>query len=93
MIFWVVSGHNGTIDGQGKMWWELWWNRTLEHTRGHLLEIINSSNILISNLAFRNSPFWTIHPCLLQVYIPCLSPLRSCSSLPVCISIQDNANL
>lgn len=58
----VITGQNGTIDGQGKMWWELWWNRTLNHTRGHLLEIMNSRNILISNLTFRNSPFWTIHP-------------------------------
>ncbi|KAF2284440.1 hypothetical protein GH714_021879 [Hevea brasiliensis] len=58
----VITGHNGTIDGQGKMWWELWWNRTLKHTRGHLVELMNSHNILISNLTFRNSPFWTIHP-------------------------------
>lgn len=55
-------GENGTVDGQGKMWWELWWNRTLEHTRGHLLELMNSENVLVSNLTFRNSPFWTIHP-------------------------------
>ncbi|KAJ9177815.1 hypothetical protein P3X46_012987 [Hevea brasiliensis] len=58
----VITGQNGTIDGQGKMWWELWWNRTLKHTRGHLVELMNSHNILISNLTFRNSPFWTIHP-------------------------------
>ncbi|KAM0024460.1 putative glycoside hydrolase, family 28, pectin lyase/virulence factor [Helianthus debilis subsp. tardiflorus] len=58
----VITGQNGTIDGNGKMWWDLWWNRTLEHTRGHLVEIMNSRNILISNLTFRNSPFWTIHP-------------------------------
>ncbi|GAB4848242.1 hypothetical protein Ancab_002909 [Ancistrocladus abbreviatus] len=58
----VITGHNGTIDGQGKMWWDQWWNRTLEHTRGHLVELMNSNNILISNLTFRNSPFWTIHP-------------------------------
>lgn len=58
----VITGQNGTIDGQGKMWWDLWWNRTLEHTRGHLVELMNSHNILISNLTFRNSPFWTIHP-------------------------------
>ncbi|KAK2985880.1 hypothetical protein RJ640_008704 [Escallonia rubra] len=58
----VITGQNGTIDGQGKMWWELWWNRTLEHTRGHLLELMNSHNILISNLTFLNSPFWTLHP-------------------------------
>ncbi|VVB10545.1 unnamed protein product [Arabis nemorensis] len=58
----VITGENGTIDGQGKMWWELWWNRTLVHTRGHLIEIKNSHNILISNLTLLNSPFWTIHP-------------------------------
>nr|XP_043639307.1 probable polygalacturonase [Erigeron canadensis] len=58
----VITGENGTIDGHGKMWWDLWWNRTLEHTRGHLVEIMNSRNIFISNLTFRNSPFWTIHP-------------------------------
>ncbi|RWW05424.1 hypothetical protein GW17_00031301 [Ensete ventricosum] len=57
-----VAGQNGSIDGQGKMWWDLWWNRTLKHTRGHLLELVNSENILISNLTFLNSPFWTIHP-------------------------------
>ncbi|PKU66682.1 probable polygalacturonase [Dendrobium catenatum] len=58
----VLTGHNGSIDGQGKIWWDLWWNRTLEHTRGHLVELVNSTNILISNLTFLNAPFWTIHP-------------------------------
>ncbi|KAK8480021.1 hypothetical protein V6N13_123838 [Hibiscus sabdariffa] len=58
----VITGQNGTIDGQGRMWWDLWWNKTLKHTRGHLVEIMNSHNTLISNLTFRNSPFWTIHP-------------------------------
>ncbi|GFY91290.1 pectin lyase-like superfamily protein [Actinidia rufa] len=58
----VITGQNGTIDGQGRMWWEMWWNRTLKHTRGHLVELMNSSNVLISNLTFCNSPFWTIHP-------------------------------
>ncbi|VFQ96133.1 unnamed protein product [Cuscuta campestris] len=58
----VITGENGRIDGQGKMWWELWWNRTLKHTRGHLVELLNSHNILISNLTFLNSPFWNLHP-------------------------------
>ncbi|XP_057951071.1 probable polygalacturonase [Malania oleifera] len=58
----VITGENGTVDGQGKMWWDLWWNRTLVYTRGHLLELMNSRNVLISNLTFLNSPFWTIHP-------------------------------
>ncbi|XP_039137605.1 probable polygalacturonase isoform X2 [Dioscorea cayenensis subsp. rotundata] len=58
----VITGQNGSIDGQGRMWWDLWWNRTLKYTRGHLLELMNSKNILIFNLTFLNSPFWTIHP-------------------------------
>jgi len=58
----VITGSNGTIDGQGNMWWELWWNRTLNHTRGHLIELVNSTNILISSITLRNSPFWTVHP-------------------------------
>lgn len=65
------AGQNGTIDGQGKMWWDLWWNRTLQYTRGHLVEIMNSHNILISNLTFLNSPFWTLHPvyCRLDIFL------------------------
>ncbi|KAF6139610.1 hypothetical protein GIB67_033614 [Kingdonia uniflora] len=58
----IITGENGTIDGQGRMWWDLWWNKSLEHTRGHLLELMNSHNVLIYNLTFLNSPFWTIHP-------------------------------
>ncbi|KAK9096263.1 hypothetical protein Sjap_021760 [Stephania japonica] len=51
----VITGENGTIDGQGRMWWDLWWNRSLEHTRGHQVELKNSHNVLISNLTFINS--------------------------------------
>lgn len=78
-----ISGHNGTIDGQGKMWWELWWNRTLQYTRGHLLELMNSNNILISNLTFLNSPFWTIHP----VYCRCVLFSLICSFYLFCTSV------
>uniref|UniRef100_A0A0D9X3K2 Pectate lyase superfamily protein domain-containing protein n=1 Tax=Leersia perrieri TaxID=77586 RepID=A0A0D9X3K2_9ORYZ len=58
----VITGNNGTIDGQGRIWWDLWWNRTLNHTRGHLIELVNSTNIMISDITLRNSPFWTVHP-------------------------------
>lgn len=58
----VISGENGTIDGQGSMWWDMWFNKTLQHTRGHLVEFVNSENIIISNVTFLNSPFWNIHP-------------------------------
>ena len=33
-----------------------------EVTRGHLIEFAHSSDIEISNLNLRNSPFWTVHP-------------------------------
>ncbi|KAM0881994.1 hypothetical protein ACQ4PT_032610 [Festuca glaucescens] len=58
----VITGSNGTVDGQGRMWWELWWNKTLNNTRGHLIELVNSTNVMISNVTLRNSPFWTVHP-------------------------------
>eukprot|EP00250_Pteridium_aquilinum_P014547 c22054_g1_i1 orf=245-1591(+) len=58
----VITGENGTIDGQGSVWWEMWYNHTLEHTRGHLVELISSQKIIISNVVLRNSPFWNIHP-------------------------------
>ncbi|MCO5552584.1 hypothetical protein L7F22_006097 [Adiantum nelumboides] len=57
-----ITGDNGTIDGQGDVWWEMWKNRTLVHTRGHLIEFITSEKIVLSNIVLRNSPFWTVHP-------------------------------
>ncbi|MED6185821.1 hypothetical protein PIB30_060759 [Stylosanthes scabra] len=58
----VITGNNGTIDGQGSVWWSMFRNRTLDYTRPHLVELMNSEGILISNLTFLDSPFWNIHP-------------------------------
>lgn len=58
----IITGNNGTIDGQGSIWWSKFRNKTLDHTRPHLVELINSTEVLISNATFLNSPFWTIHP-------------------------------
>ncbi|XP_020228854.1 probable polygalacturonase isoform X1 [Cajanus cajan] len=58
----VITGNNGTIDGQGSVWWNKFWNKTLDYTRPHLVELMNSTGVLISNITFLNSPFWTIHP-------------------------------
>ena len=82
-----LAGQKGTIDGQGRMWWELWWNKTLEHTRGHLVELMNSHNILISNLTFLNSPFWTIHPVYCRFSVPCPQLFLSCCFFS---SVHDN---
>ncbi|CAL8129896.1 unnamed protein product [Prunus armeniaca] len=58
----IITGDNGTIDGQGSIWWNWFHNKTLNYTRPHLVELMNSTGIVISNLTFLNSPFWTIHP-------------------------------
>lgn len=58
----MITGENGTIDGQGDAWWNMWRTGTLKFTRPNLVEFINSYNIVISNVMFLNSPFWNIHP-------------------------------
>ncbi|XP_057429211.1 probable polygalacturonase [Lotus japonicus] len=58
----VITGENGTIDGQGDVWWNMWRQRTLQFTRPNLVEFVNSRNIIISNVIFKDSPFWNIHP-------------------------------
>ncbi|XVE73544.1 hypothetical protein DITRI_Ditri11bG0126900 [Diplodiscus trichospermus] len=58
----IITGDNGTIDGQGSVWWNWFRSKTLNYTRPHLVELMNSTGVVISNLTFMNSPFWTIHP-------------------------------
>ncbi|KAL2229167.1 UNVERIFIED_CONTAM: putative polygalacturonase [Sesamum indicum] len=58
----VITGHNGTINGQGQTWWKKYRQKLLNHTRGPLVQIMWSSDIVISNITLRNSPFWTVHP-------------------------------
>ncbi|KAH6828556.1 Pectin lyase-like superfamily protein [Perilla frutescens var. hirtella] len=58
----VITGHNGTINGQGQSWWKKYRQKLLNHTRGPLVQIMWSSDILISNITLRDSPFWTLHP-------------------------------
>lgn len=58
----VITGDNGTIDGQGSVWWNWFHSGTLDYTRPHMVELMDSKDVLISNLTFLNSPFWNIHP-------------------------------
>ncbi|XP_031391181.1 probable polygalacturonase [Punica granatum] len=58
----IITGENGTIDGQGDIWWNMWRQRTLNFTRPNLVELMNSRDVIISNVVFQNSPFWNIHP-------------------------------
>ncbi|XP_043715945.1 probable polygalacturonase [Telopea speciosissima] len=58
----VITGENGTIDGQGDVWWNMWRQKTLQFTRPNLIEFMHSRHIIITNVIFQNSPFWNIHP-------------------------------
>ncbi|CAA6662217.1 unnamed protein product [Spirodela intermedia] len=58
----VITGGNGTVDGQGGVWWEWARNHILNFTRPHLVELMHSTAVVISDLTFKNSPFWAIHP-------------------------------
>lgn len=57
-----ATGHNGTINGQGRSWWEKYRKKLLNYTRGPLLQLMWSRDIYISDVTFRDSPFWTLHP-------------------------------
>jgi polygalacturonase len=56
----VLTGQNGTIDGQGQVWWEAHKANTLAFTRGHLVEFMYSTQLVIENITLTNSPFWTV---------------------------------
>ncbi|KAM7531332.1 hypothetical protein LguiB_034742 [Lonicera macranthoides] len=58
----VVTGDNGTIDGQGTLWWDKFHKGELKYTRPYLIEIMYSQNIQISNLTLIDSPSWNVHP-------------------------------
>ncbi|KAK1315238.1 putative polygalacturonase [Acorus calamus] len=58
----VITGQNGTIDGQGKSWWTKYRRKLLNYTRGPLVQLMWSSDIIISHITLRDSPFWTLHP-------------------------------
>ncbi|XP_074560393.1 putative polygalacturonase [Curcuma longa] len=58
----IITGGNGTVNGQGSVWWDWFRNNTLDYTRPHLIELMYSTGVVISNLTFIDSPFWAIHP-------------------------------
>ncbi|KAK1374849.1 putative polygalacturonase [Heracleum sosnowskyi] len=56
----VITGDNGTIDGQGRTWWDK--AGTLKAKRPNLIELVYSKQIQISNITLINSPSYHIHP-------------------------------
>ncbi|KAL5782216.1 hypothetical protein ACOSP7_007245 [Xanthoceras sorbifolium] len=78
----AITGDNGTIDGQGSVWWDWFSSQSLNYSRPHLVELISSEDIVVSNLTFLNAPAYSIHPVYcsnvhiqnLSVYAPPKSP-------------------
>lgn len=57
----IITGDNGTIDGQGLVWWDRFTSHSLKYNRPHLVEFISSQDITISNVTFLNAPCYTVH--------------------------------
>ncbi|CAA7056386.1 unnamed protein product [Microthlaspi erraticum] len=58
----VITGNNGTINGQGQYWWDKFKKKEFKVTRPYLIELLFSENIQISNITLIDSPSWNIHP-------------------------------
>ncbi|XP_039037731.1 probable polygalacturonase [Hibiscus syriacus] len=58
----VITGDNGTIDGQGSVWWGWFTSHSLKYTRPHLVEFVSSEDVHVSNITFLNAPAYNIHP-------------------------------
>ncbi|XP_073526496.1 uncharacterized protein [Phyllobates terribilis] len=77
----IITGDNGTIDGQGEMWWDKFHKKELKYTRPYIIEFMYSDTIQISNLTLVNSPSWNVHPVysrdILIKYITIIAPVKS----------------
>ena len=62
----VLTGANGTIDGQGAAWWK---SRPGGWTNGHLIEFLWCEQVEMSHLTLQNSPFWTVHPVYVRGFV------------------------
>jgi polygalacturonase len=71
-----ISG-KGTVDGDGKIWWDKYWKMRREEyepkglrwavdydcQRPRLIQIYKSSNVDLQGLTLKRSGFWTVHIC------------------------------
>lgn len=60
----TIGGENGTIDGSGAHWWNKHWEHTEKYTRPSLFECVHCQDVLLQDVTFHNSGFWTLHPVL-----------------------------
>eukprot|EP00041_Stephanoeca_diplocostata_P032431 m.1038095 g.1038095 ORF g.1038095 m.1038095 type:complete len:624 (-) comp24148_c0_seq2:3549-5420(-) len=57
----ITSSTEGTLDGNGHAWWGGEQYIEFEEDRPKLLYVINVQGLVIENMYFRNSPFWTVN--------------------------------
>jgi hypothetical protein len=74
-----ISG-KGTIDGDGKVWWDKYWQMRKDEyepkglrwavdydcQRPRLIQFYKSSNVHLQGLTLKRSGFWTVHICYSQ---------------------------
>ena len=60
----VIGGANGTIDGSGEFWWAIADEGRELYTRPSLFECVRCRDIVMQDVTFANSGFWTVHPVL-----------------------------
>ncbi|MEU4362771.1 glycoside hydrolase family 28 protein [Promicromonospora sp. NPDC023987] len=58
----------GTIDGQGRRWWDTFRDdrEALAHPRPTLIGLHGCERVTIRDVSLRDSPAWTVHPLLCQ---------------------------
>jgi polygalacturonase len=76
----VKIGGKGTIDGDGKIWWDKYWKMRREEyepkglrwavdydcRRPRLIQVYNSTDVDLRGLTLERPGFWTVHICYSQ---------------------------
>ena len=58
----VTIKGEGTLNGNGRKWWERIWAKTLDEARPCLVYFENCENVKLLDITLTNSPAWTVHP-------------------------------
>lgn len=58
----VTVRGNGVLNGNGRVWWERIWAKTLEEARPCLIYFEHCDNVKLQDVTLTNSPAWTVHP-------------------------------
>ena len=76
----VKIGGKGTLDGDGKIWWDKYWKMRKEEyepkglrwavdydcQRPRLIQVYKSADVDLKGLTLKRSGFWTVHICYSQ---------------------------